>query len=150
VTAQYSPEFLAELHSHCPSVVAKVGDAVVGYVIAATRAINVKHKVLRAMYEAITTHEAAEGFNFVLCGQLCVDKPFRGRGLAIDLYKWFRKELESEFDGVITDISVYNPRSLKAHHKVGFQTIGQMTFESSQWDLVMWDWRPKKKDANVV
>lgn len=150
VTAQYTPEFLVELHSHCPSVIAKIGDTVVGYVIAAARAINIQHKVLRAMFQAIDSHEASKDFNFVLCGQLCVDKPCRGRGLAIELYRHFKKELEGEFDGVVTDISIYNPRSLKAHCKVGFKTIGQMTFEDSLWDLVMWDWRLQNRRSSVV
>lgn len=34
-----------------------------------------------------------------------------------------------------------NPRSLKAHEKVGFRRIATHRDEMDQWDVVLWDWK---------
>ncbi len=43
-------------------------------------------------------------------------------------------------DLLLTEISVANPRSLKAHQKVGFHVIDTHHDPQGHWDAVLWDW----------
>jgi hypothetical protein len=44
------------------------------------------------------------------------------------------------FDFLLTEISINNPRSLKAHEKIGFQTIYTYKDAMDEWNVVVWDW----------
>jgi L-amino acid N-acyltransferase YncA len=74
-------------------------------------------------------------------GQICVDKEFRGKGLFEELYQGHKEIYGSGFDFIITEISTSNHRSLRAHEKVGFETIHQYTDEMDEWAVVVWNWK---------
>jgi hypothetical protein len=57
------------------------------------------------------------------------------------LYQHHKNLYESRFEMLITEISVSNPRSQKAHEKVGFKTIYQYHDTIDEWNVVAWDWR---------
>jgi L-amino acid N-acyltransferase YncA len=76
-------------------------------------------------------------------GQVCIDKNYRGQGLFGNLYKTMQKYYANDFQYLITEISARNPRSLKAHSKVGFEDLKVFTDKVSGevWHLVIWDWQ---------
>ena len=76
----------------------------------------------------------------MVVGQLCIQKEYRGLGLVQQIYQYFQKSLEGEFDYCITDVAKDNPRSLKAHMKAGFTVIETLTYAGSSWDIVLWNW----------
>jgi ribosomal protein S18 acetylase RimI-like enzyme len=78
--------------------------------------------------------------DYVVVGQLCVAKNYRGLGLVQKIYGHFRTELQSRYPFCITDVARANPRSLKAHLKTGFQVIDSVFYGEMDWDIVLWDW----------
>lgn len=144
VTAEYSLEFLETMHRASPSIIAKDGDKVIGYALVALESIRHHHDLLaylfntvdKSMYNNLTLKDS----RYVIAGQLCVAKNYRGLGLARKMYQHYRACLSGSYDYCITDVAQENPRSLKTHVKSGFQVIDTLTYEGKAWDIVLWDW----------
>lgn len=143
--AEYSLEFLQSMHQACPSIIAKDGEKVVGYALVATQAVREEHDLLADLFNTIdkTQFEGKTlmGAAYVVVGQLCVSKDYRGQGLVQQLYGHFRESLETEYHFCITDVAQANARSLKAHKNTGYQVIDTLSYGGIGWDIVLWDWR---------
>lgn len=144
VTAEYTLPFLALMNEIEPSVIAKEGNEVVGYVLVVTRALFGKHALLDDLFRQIDQYtfrgEALKNINYTICGQLCVARPHRGRGLVQQLYNYYRTELSGTYKYLLTDVDEKNPRSVKAHMKTGFEIIGTSNYGGSNWHIVLWNW----------
>jgi predicted N-acetyltransferase YhbS len=144
VTAVYSLEFLQKMHFAEPSVIAKDGEQVVGYALVADPAIRHEHELLEDLFNAIDHTEwngvMMKETNYVVVGQLCVSKKYRGQGLVSRMYSYYKDCMEDKFDYCLTDIAQDNPRSLRAHLKSGFQVINTLDYGGIKWDIVLWDW----------
>ena len=57
------------------------------------------------------------------------------------LYQHHKALYQQRFDMLITEISPANPRSQRAHEKVGFKTIYHYTDAMDAWNVVVWDWK---------
>ena len=143
--AEYSLDFLKVMHQAAPSIIAKDGDKVVGYALVATKAVRDEHDLLADLFNTIDQTQfegnTLKNSSYVVVGQLCVAKDYRGQGLVQQLYGYFRSCLESEYDFCITDVAQANPRSLKAHKNTGYQVIDTLSYGGIAWDIVLWDWR---------
>ncbi|MCU0334398.1 MAG: hypothetical protein MUF62_05015, partial [Chitinophagaceae bacterium] len=82
---------------------------------------------------------------YVMVGQLCVAKGWRGHGLVAAMYQYFRQQYAQQFLYCCTDVSVQNERSLKAHHRCGFQDINTLQYGGEAWRIVLWPWRGAAK-----
>src|ERR1017187_4246890 len=109
VTAEYSVEFLQALHEESPSVIAKDGGLVVGYALVTTKSIRHQHELLSDLFDSIDkivyNNQSLKYANYVVVGQLCVAKNYRGRGLVQQMYKHFKISLSEKFDYCLTDIA---------------------------------------------
>jgi ribosomal protein S18 acetylase RimI-like enzyme len=145
VTAEYSIEFLEMLHQGSPSVIAKDGNLVVGYALAAVKSIREHHDLLSDLFNGIDkikyNGQLLKDCNYVVVGQLCVARNYRGQGLVQQMYQYFRISLAGEFDFCVTDVAETNPRSLKAHIKTGFQVVATLSYGGMGWSIVLWDWK---------
>jgi hypothetical protein len=140
----YDPATLQTLHAFAPSVIVKDRDVLAGYAITLTPAS------LEAYPAAIPTYNHASALiykgrsigerRFYLMGQICIAEPYRGKGLVDVLYQGHRRFYSHQYDCIVTEISTANPRSLKAHRKVGFEIIDTHLDPEGQWDVVVWDW----------
>jgi L-amino acid N-acyltransferase YncA len=74
-------------------------------------------------------------------GQVCVDRAFRGQGLLKRLYHQIRVSLPSSYELCVTEIALRNQVSIRAHEKIGFQTIATYSDEREQWAVVAWELR---------
>ncbi len=146
VTASYTLEFLQAMHNQAPSVIAKVNDEVVGYALVATKAIRYEHDLLADLFNAIDKEtykgNLLQNENYVVVGQLCVGKNYRGQGMVQQLYNYYKNAYNAKFSYLVTDVAKANPRSLKAHIKTGFEVINTLEYGGIGWDIVLWDWRP--------
>jgi ribosomal protein S18 acetylase RimI-like enzyme len=144
VTAEYSIEFLQTLHQAGPSIIAKDMDQVVGYALVALKSIRHQHDLLSDLFNAIDkieyNNQALKNSKYVVVGQLCVARNYRGLGLVHQMYQQFKTSLSNEFDYCITDVARENPRSLKAHEKIGFQVIDTLEYGGLGWHIILWDW----------
>lgn len=144
VTAEYSIEILKLMHDIGPSVIAKDGDEVVGYVIVTTKAIKPHHDFLAAFFDELDQidykGQSLKEVNYALSGQLCVAKSHRGQGLSTKLYNFCRDSYRSKYPYCITDIDVVNVPSIKAHEKVGFCELRTVHYWEVTWKIIIWDW----------
>lgn len=145
VTAEYPIELLQRMHEAEPSVIAKDGDQVIGYTLASTRAIHGGHPLLDDLFEQVDRHSyrgyPLKDLQYLIMGQICVAKDYRGMGLVQRMYTCFRDAMSQKYACCVCDIDRANPRSLKAHMNTGFRVIGELTYGGSTWDIVLWDWR---------
>ena len=144
VTAEYSIAFLETLHSASPSIIAKDGDQVVGFALVAPRSIRHQHELLADLFNGIDKiiyrNQSLKNARYVVVGQLCVAKNYRGMALVKQMYQQFRSSLISEYDYCVTDVAESNPRSLRAHLKTGFRVIDTLVYGGSGWNIILWDW----------
>jgi GNAT superfamily N-acetyltransferase len=140
----YTPEILKTLHAIAPSVIVMDGDTLAGYALTLTR------ECLNAYPAAAPTFAHISGLayegrlmkerRFYLMGQICVAEPYRGKGIFGLLYEGHRRYYGARYDCLATEISTANPRSLRAHQKVGFRVIDTHRDPEGHWDVVLWDW----------
>ncbi len=140
--AEYDLAFMQKLHAKSPSIIAKDGDQVVGYSIVALLEEAKQHDLLGDLVQNIERcqYQGESIANYAIVGQLCVGKQYRGQDLVQRLYGAFRDHYSHQYDYCITDVAQANPRSLKAHHKRGFQVIDTLSYGGIGWDIVLWDW----------
>lgn len=144
VTAEYSFELLKAMHDESPSIIAKDGEMVIGYALVALKSIAPRHELLNDLFNTIDktiyNGRKLKDSSYVVVGQLCVAKGYRGLGLVQKMYQAFRDHLADRFAYCITDVARDNPRSLKAHIKTGFTVIDTLSYGGLKWDIVLWDW----------
>ena len=56
-------------------------------------------------------------------GQICIAEGYRGIGIFDGLYRTMAETYGDRFDFTVTEVAARNTRSLKAHARVGFQTL---------------------------
>ena len=142
--AEYNLAYLQQMQAQRPSVVAVDDGRVVGYALVVTQEVRTGLPFISDLFDEIDriSYRGAllAGTNYVVVGQLCVDKDYRGQGLVDRLYGCFRASLDDRYHCGVTDIARANRRSLKAHQKVGFEVIHAIEYEGLTWDVVLWDW----------
>jgi len=145
VSWPYPMERLQKIQALAPQVIAKEGDTVVGYALVTVKETAAFHNDLQHMFDHLSTvcynGTLLKDCNYYVMGQVCIDKPWRGKGVFAMLFTHHKKVYSDRFDMVITEISVSNVRSQKAHEKVGFKTIYTYTDEMDTWSVVAWDWK---------
>jgi predicted GNAT superfamily acetyltransferase len=145
VSAVYTLAFLENMHAQAPSVIAMYNNEVVGYALVATKAVCMQHDLLADLVNTINLQtyqgHALANENYIVVGQLCVAKAFRGKGMVQQLYNYYKQAYSQHYTYLITDVAQANPRSLKAHQNTGFQVINTLTYGGISWDIVLWNWR---------
>lgn len=145
VTWSYSIDDLRILHTIAPSVIAKDGDKVVGYALVLVREAADNYapfsQTLEMVKPLIYQEKPILDYRVYFMGQICVAQDYRGQGVVNLLYQFHKEHLSPGYDMLLTEISVNNPRSQKAHEKVGFKTIHTHKDEKEEWNTVLWDWR---------
>ena len=140
----YTPEILHTINAIAPSVIVMDEDILAGYAITLTsECISVYPNAANTYIHASPLHFKGRTLGeqrFYLMGQICVAKAWRGQGIVGALYNGHRHFYSPRFDALVTEISMANPRSLKAHQKVGFETIDRHYENGHDWAVVAWDW----------
>lgn len=80
-------------------------------------------------------------YNYIIVGQVCVDKEYRGQGLFDSCFAAYKAHFKAKFDFAITEIASINLRSMRAHERVGFNSIHIYTdARGVEWHVVVWAW----------
>ena len=145
LTAEYTIEYLQQMHDASPSIIAKDGNKIVGYALVATKSVRNGHDLMADLFNVIDTKyyngKPLKEVNYVVVGQLCVALGYRGQGLVKLMYDYYRDCYASTYEYLITDVAQANTRSLNAHKKSGFIVIDTLEYGGIGWDIVLWDWR---------
>jgi GNAT superfamily N-acetyltransferase len=139
VTVEHTLEVLRRMHALAPSIVAKDGAALAGYALVMPVECRSLLAVLEPMFLRLERLGAFRR-RFYVMGQICLDAPYRGRGVFDLLYAAHREHLRNRFDSVITEVSVRNLRSLRAHRRVGFEELERYRDATDEWVLLEWNW----------
>ena len=144
VTWLYSIDLLKKMHHLSPSIIIKDGEKVVAYALTTLKESKKFHPDLDTMFCNLETvyykNNLLSFYRFYCMGQICVAEEYRSMGLVNMLYHKHKEVYSDKYDFILTEISTSNTRSLKAHEKIGFQTIYTYKDSVDQWNVVTWDW----------
>jgi GNAT superfamily N-acetyltransferase len=145
VTVRHNLDLLRSMNESAPQVIAKDGGKVVGYALVMLQSFQDLIPVLKPMFVTLESlsyrNRPMQSYNYYVIGQVCVAEGYRGKGVFDGMYQQHKALYANQFDMCITEIASRNPRSLRAHQRVGFQTIHTFTDATDTWDIVAWDWK---------
>ena len=135
VTVHHDYKILKRMHEVCPHIIAKNGEALIGYALCMHPIFGNEIDVLKPMFKEIQK-SALKETTFVVMGQICIAKEYRGQGIFRKLYETMVKSVDSEFNHIITEVDAENRRSLQAHYAVGFQKLKTYSASGKVWELI--------------
>jgi GNAT superfamily N-acetyltransferase len=143
VTVDHSFEQLASLNKYEKHIICKDEEKVVAYLLAMTIDSKDNIPVLIPMFEQFNALELdgrpLTDYNYIVVGQVCVDKSYRGMGILDKCYETYQNAFRDKYDFAITEISSRNTRSLKAHARIGFKELNRFWGpDGEEWVIVYW------------
>ncbi len=131
VTVDHDMETLRDMNTPFGHSTAWDGNTLAGYALVMETRFRDRIPILFPMFELLDgvacQGKPLQEWAYFVMGQVCVAKPYRGSGVFAGLYRDMQERLSGDFDFIITEISTRNPRSIRAHEKVGFQNIHEYT-----------------------
>jgi GNAT superfamily N-acetyltransferase len=145
VTVVHSFDDLKRLNEIENHIVAKEGEKVVAYLLAMTSQSESAIPVLQPMFDVFRQvafgSKKVSDFNYIVVGQVCVEKAYRGKGILDECYNFYKETFHTKYDFAITEIAGDNLRSLNAHKRIGFQEVYRYTApDGVLWVIVLWNW----------
>jgi len=144
VTVQHDFALLKQMNEAIPQVIAKDGDRLAGYALVMPPSFQDLVPVLKPMFLLFDNLDFGGKkvfeYQYYVMGQICVAEGYRGCGIFDGLYHQHRALFSDKFDFVVTEIATRNTRSIRAHQRVGFQSIYTFQDETDHWDIVVWNW----------
>lgn len=128
VTVRHDESVLRRMNDAAPSIIAKAGGRVVGYALVMPRRFADDVPILAPLFEMLDTlswrgEPLRSNPRWFVMGQVCVAEGYRGTGVFDGLYRTMAERYGTEFDFTVTEVAARNTRSLRAHARVGFQTL---------------------------
>ncbi|MBX2889993.1 MAG: GNAT family N-acetyltransferase [Saprospiraceae bacterium] len=128
VTVRHDPAVLQRMNEVAPAVIAKVGDRVVGYALVMPREFAPDVPILGPMFEMLNglfwkNQSLKDSPRWFVMGQICVAEGYRGMGIFDGLYLKMKEVYRPQYDFTVTEVAERNTRSMRAHERVGFQTL---------------------------
>jgi ribosomal protein S18 acetylase RimI-like enzyme len=146
VTVNHTFELLDRLNKIENHIVAREHDKIVGYILAMTKKSRFDIPVLIPMFDLFDRikykdHYISE-FNYLVIGQVCIDKNYRGQGILDNCYQYYKENFQDRYEFAITEIAGKNLRSMAAHKRIGFKEIhSYISPDNIEWIVVVWDWK---------
>jgi hypothetical protein len=146
VTVQHRLPDLLKMSEIEPSIVAKSGGQVIAYLLAMTVGSKEDIPELVPMFQKMGSLSLGDNpissLSYIVVGQACVAKGYRGMGLLDQCYTAYKARFQSKYGLAITEIDTQNHRSLNAHRRIGFQELLRyMAPNQREWAIVAWDWK---------
>lgn len=142
VTVMHSFKLLEKMNEAAPQIIAKDGEKVIGYALVMLRSFVDMIPVLQPMFDRLATVKYGKrriiDHSFYIMGQICVDKLYRGSGVFDALYQKHQEIHSDAFELCVTSVSTRNPRSLRAHERVGFQAVNTFRDATDEWSILVW------------
>ncbi len=138
LTVRHTFEILKAMNDTCAHTIAKSDGKVIGYVLSMVKDFKEGIEVLKPMFQHIDDHLGPK-VNYIVMGQVCVERAYRGKGVFRGLYHTMKENLKDEFDTIITEVDKKNTRSLNAHFAVGFKELVAYHSNNQDWALIYLD-----------
>ncbi|MFC7356392.1 GNAT family N-acetyltransferase [Jejudonia soesokkakensis] len=155
VTVHHTFELLKEMNKTCPHMLAKDGNQVVGYALCMHPKFGDEIDILKPMFAEIYKHFSNQNEmlkqaclprhdrqvqhdikNYLVMGQVCIAKAYRGQGIFRKLYEKMKAEVIPPFSCIITEVDTKNKRSLQAHFGIGFQKMRSYQSGGQDWEII--------------
>ncbi|MEZ4796871.1 MAG: GNAT family N-acetyltransferase [Flavobacteriaceae bacterium] len=138
VTAKHSFEILKQMNDICAHTIAMHNDKVVGYALSMDKTFKNDIKVLTPMFNKIEMN-ISSNTNYIVMGQICIDKQYRMQGIFKGLYDFMRSQMKLKYDVIITEVDIKNTRSMNAHKAIGFKVLYSYRSNNQNWEILSWD-----------
>lgn len=127
VTVRHAPDVLRQMNALYPSVIAMDGAKLAGYCLVMLRQFAEAVPELVPMFNRLESlswkGKSLRESRWFVMGQVCVAAGYRGQGVFDGMYAKLKEHCRADFDFVITQVAARNTRSLRAHERVGFETV---------------------------
>lgn len=139
VTLKHTFEILKKMNDACAHCVAKKEGKVVGFVLSMLQSFRNDVPLLIPMFKEIdkAISEANLSLNYIVMGQVCVDKSVRGKGVFRGLYNYMATEMKTRFDTILTEVDTKNIRSSNAHKSIGFELLKKYESNNQIWEIII-------------
>jgi hypothetical protein len=139
LTVNHSFDLLEKMHNSYPHIIAIDNAKVVGYALCMLPEFKNETPVLIPMFDQIDTviNRIENNINYVVMGQICIDKNYRQKGIFKGLYHFMKQNVSEKYNAIITEVDVKNTRSSNAHKAVGFEVLKTYTFNNQVWELII-------------
>jgi hypothetical protein len=148
ITATHTLELLIQMNAVAPQIIAKDKDKVVAYALVMPVEFKDTIPMLIPMFEMFNSlwfkGKKLSDYSFYVMGQICIAEPYRGLGIFEQLYLKHKAVYSGKFDICLTEVSVNNHRSMRAHQNIGLQTIHTYRDATDEWNIMLWDWEKNK------
>ena len=143
VFAEHTVPLLKMMAAQLPQVIAVSNGEIIGYNLAMPVSMKDEMPSLVPMFTEFGRSKykgkPLSAYSFIVGGQVCVAKDFRGQGLLRRLYHETRDRLSSDYQLCVTEVAARNSVGLKAHQKMGFEVVSTYHDEKELWKVVVWD-----------
>ena len=151
VYVEHTLPLLRHLCAASPQAIALVDGRVVGYCLSLLPELRDAVPILAPMFEQFGRctfrGQPLAARRFVVGGQVCVDRDFRGQGLLAGLYDQLRIALASTHELCVTEIATRNGVSVRAHEKMGFEVIADYNDGREDWVIVAWEFARGRQEV---
>ncbi len=118
----------------------KFKNSIVAFLCASTPELNQSSPLPRAMIgefpTAMLEGEKLSHLHPLICGPVCVDASYRGKGLVTELYSKLFLHIADRFKAAVVFVAVDNPRSIAAHHKLGMQVVKNFHYAEKEYVIM--------------
>jgi hypothetical protein len=133
LSAELTRDQLAEIGQDLALLVACRDGLILGYLCATTcdygRRIPVVAAMLNTFGHVSFNSKPLSSYNSFVYGPGCIDRPARGRGILLGLFRRLLTEVEHAYEIGVALVAKDNRRSLEAHvNKLGMAAVGEFQF----------------------
>jgi hypothetical protein len=160
VTVRHDASVLRRMNEAAPAIIAKAGTRVVGYALVMPRSFAAAVPILRPLFDLLDTLSwngvSLRGNpRWFVMGQICIADRYRGVGIFDGLYRTMAERYGDRFDFTVTEVAARNPRSLRAHARVGFRRLHVYpdTSTGEEWHVIALDfaeYKQKRPEESVI
>lgn len=145
VTVKHNFNLLSEMNKKAKQIIAIDDGKVIGYALVMLKEFKNLIPVLIPMFNTFENikykNTTLSNLNYYVMGQICIAKEYRGKGLFKGLYQKHKEVYANQFDLCLTEVSSSNSRSMKAHQKIGFETVHTFKDTTDEWNVLSWNWK---------
>jgi GNAT superfamily N-acetyltransferase len=143
VFAEHNLSLLKRFAAELPQVIAMSNDQVVGYNLAMPVSMRNEIASLVPMFDEFDRCQykgkPLASYRYMVGGQVCVHKDFRGHGLLSKLYHETKNRLPTGYQLCVTEVAARNAAGINAHQKMGFEVVNTYHDGTELWKIVVWD-----------
>ena len=140
VFTRHTVALLRRMASELPQAIALSDAGVVGYCLSLPLSLQEEQPALAPMFEQFSRctyrGRSLASIPFMVGGQVCVDRAWRGQGLMGRLYDHTRDAAPPRLELCVTEVAIRNDVSLRAHLRIGFETIDEYADAREHWAIV--------------